>query len=398
LRLNEDGEISNRYLWGPAVDQVLADEQVSSDGQGDYDTDQILWPLGDHQGTVRDLAKVNGSGDTEIVNTYSYDAYGVLLTETAPAVDHLFGFTARPTQTDAGLVNCLNRWYDPIIASWITQDPITFQGGDANLYRYCGNDPVNSVDPSGLFRLFGQEWVMPWSPQASWDIGQNASAYGEAAATAAAGTASGAATGAVAGGLVGGAVGSVAGGVGALPGAGAGATAGGIGGAVSGFIGAALSDGPADAAVRGMRSGYISGVTGGVTGPIAGAIGGSTVGGGTSLTVNGGAAAVAQTGAVVTPAAAHTTAAGVAALSGTAYATGQGGGGDDPGNAREIEELEDQIAELEHRIAEQEYKIDSISGCEYGYGKHDFSKSQQLLQQLLDEMAGLQARLRSLQR
>jgi len=173
LRLNEDGEISNRYLWGPAVDQVLADEQVSSDGQGDYDTDQILWPLGDHQGTVRDLAKVNGSGDTEIVNTYSYDAYGVLLTETAPAVDHLFGFTARPTQTDAGLVNCLNRWYDPIIASWITQDPITFQGGDANLYRYCGNDPVNSVDPSGLawwnpFTWF--DWGIDWSDAVDQEI------------------------------------------------------------------------------------------------------------------------------------------------------------------------------------------------------------------------------------
>jgi len=151
LRLNEDGEISNRYLWGPAVDQILADEQVEwNAGAQDYDIDQILWPLTDHQGTVRDLAEV-GSGDTEIVNTYSYDAYGVLLTETAPAVDHLFGFTARPTQTDAGLINCLNRWYDPVIASWITQDPITFQGGDANLYRYCGNDPVNSVDPSGLY-------------------------------------------------------------------------------------------------------------------------------------------------------------------------------------------------------------------------------------------------------
>jgi len=153
LRLDETQKITNRYLWGPAVDQILADEQVEwNAGAQDYDIDQILWPLTDHQGTVRDLAAVNAiSGDTEIVNTYRYNAYGILLAETAPAVDHLFGFTGRPSQTDAGLVNCLNRWYDPVIASWITQDPITFQGGDANLYRYCGNDPVNSVDPSGLY-------------------------------------------------------------------------------------------------------------------------------------------------------------------------------------------------------------------------------------------------------
>ncbi len=152
LRLDDTEKITNRYLWGPAVDQILADEQVDwNAGAHDYDIDQILWPLTDHQGTVRDLAAVNEiSGDTEIVNTYSYNAYGVLLTETDATVDHRFGFTARPNQTDAGLVNCLNRWYDPVIASWTTQDPITFQGGDANLYRYCGNDPVNFVDPSGL--------------------------------------------------------------------------------------------------------------------------------------------------------------------------------------------------------------------------------------------------------
>ena len=153
LRLNETGEISNRYLWGPAVDQILADEQVEWNAVAEeYDIEQILWPLTDHQGTVRDLAAVNAiSGDTEIVNTYSYNAYGILLAETDPTVEHICGFTGRPSQTEAGLVNCLNRWYDPVIASWITQDPITFQGGDANLYRYCGNDPVNSVDPSGLY-------------------------------------------------------------------------------------------------------------------------------------------------------------------------------------------------------------------------------------------------------
>ena len=134
------------------MDQVLADEQIEwNAGAQDYDIEQILWPLTDHQGTVRDLAAVNAiSGDTEIVNTYRYDTYGVLLAEMDATVDHLFGFTARPTQTDAGLVNCLNRWYDPVIASWTTQDPIGFRGGDANLYRYCGNDPINHVDPNGL--------------------------------------------------------------------------------------------------------------------------------------------------------------------------------------------------------------------------------------------------------
>ena len=60
LRLDDTEKITNRYLWGPAVDQILADEQVDwNAGAHDYDIDQILWPLTDHQGTVRDLAAVN---------------------------------------------------------------------------------------------------------------------------------------------------------------------------------------------------------------------------------------------------------------------------------------------------------------------------------------------------
>ncbi|QJW93260.1 RHS repeat-associated core domain-containing protein [Frigoriglobus tundricola] len=39
--------------------------------------------------------------------------------------------------------------YDPTIGRWLTPDPIGFAGGDANIYRFEGNDPENHVDPSG---------------------------------------------------------------------------------------------------------------------------------------------------------------------------------------------------------------------------------------------------------
>ncbi len=34
---------------------------------------------------------------------------------------------------------------------WLSQDPIGFAAGDANLYRYVGNGATNATDPSGLF-------------------------------------------------------------------------------------------------------------------------------------------------------------------------------------------------------------------------------------------------------
>ena len=43
--------------------------------------------------------------------------------------------------------------YDPTIGRWTTEDPIAFEGGDANLYRYVGNSPTNATDPTGLFQL-----------------------------------------------------------------------------------------------------------------------------------------------------------------------------------------------------------------------------------------------------
>jgi hypothetical protein len=51
--------------------------------------------------------------------------------------------------------------YDPTTGRWISQDPIAFQGGDTNLYRYVGNSPTLGKDPSGL-------WVFPWDPNANW--------------------------------------------------------------------------------------------------------------------------------------------------------------------------------------------------------------------------------------
>jgi hypothetical protein len=45
-------DLSHRYLWGQAVDQILADETVDDGGAED-----VLWPLTDHLNTVRDLAE-----------------------------------------------------------------------------------------------------------------------------------------------------------------------------------------------------------------------------------------------------------------------------------------------------------------------------------------------------
>lgn len=43
------------------------------------------------------------------------------------------------------------RYYSPQFGRFMSEDPIGFNGGDANLYRYVWNSPTNFRDPLGLW-------------------------------------------------------------------------------------------------------------------------------------------------------------------------------------------------------------------------------------------------------
>ena len=88
-----------------------------------------------------------------MIKHVTYDAFGNLTSDSAPAVESLFLFTARPYDADTQLQNNLNRWYDPATGRWISTDPIGFVGNSASLYEYVSNCPAYRVDPLGLEEL-----------------------------------------------------------------------------------------------------------------------------------------------------------------------------------------------------------------------------------------------------
>jgi RHS repeat-associated protein len=132
------GDITHRMLHGPAVDQILAIEEDA--------TGEVLWGLIDHLGSIRDIVDNDGNVENHIV----YDAFGKVVSETAAAVDFLFGFTGRERDEESGLNYHRARYYDTATGRWLSNDPIGFAAGDTNIQRYVGNNPVNYVDPSGL--------------------------------------------------------------------------------------------------------------------------------------------------------------------------------------------------------------------------------------------------------
>jgi RHS repeat-associated protein len=145
-------DLSHRYLWQPGViDQLMADERTYLDNGGIV-TDEVLWALTDQQGTVHDLAKLDAAtGATAVVNHIIRDSFGKVVSETDPSQGSLIGWTGRPVDKATGQQNNLNRWYDPIIAGWMSQDPSGFYGGQTNIYVYCGNSPTNGTDPTGQY-------------------------------------------------------------------------------------------------------------------------------------------------------------------------------------------------------------------------------------------------------
>ena len=144
----EGGRLANRYLHGPLVDQVLADEQVGGAGE----SVAVLWPLTDRLGSVRDLVEYEATRDlASVVQHTTYDAFGRVTSGAESAVDHIFGFTGRETDAESDLFYYRARYYDPAIGQFISEDPAGFAAGDANLRRYVENDPANRVDPTGLY-------------------------------------------------------------------------------------------------------------------------------------------------------------------------------------------------------------------------------------------------------
>ena len=64
------------------------------------------------------------------------------------------------------------RYYDPVSGRFISEDRTGMAGGDANLFRYCGNDPVNRKDPSGADDARYNIWshIYTADHQSLWDI------------------------------------------------------------------------------------------------------------------------------------------------------------------------------------------------------------------------------------
>ena len=85
-----------------------------------------------------------------VANRYAYAPFGLLedSLETLKAVPNAYRFTGREYDPETRLYFYRARYYDPTLARFVSEDPIS-QNGGVNQYAYASSDPINQIDPSG---------------------------------------------------------------------------------------------------------------------------------------------------------------------------------------------------------------------------------------------------------
>jgi len=131
LTLDAKGKVKDRYLWGANQDELIATN------------DQFT--LCDHLGSVRDIVDAGG----KVLNHIEYSAFGKVTKRTGKS-SSVFGYTGKMFDDATGLQWNINRWYDPNVGRWVSEDPVGFRGRDRNFYRYTHNCSISVVDVYGL--------------------------------------------------------------------------------------------------------------------------------------------------------------------------------------------------------------------------------------------------------
>ena len=144
IEFDQAGNWKAMNLYGAGADEIL--------GRYDATLGNLIYKQ-DKQGNVTYVLDPSN----QIVEKYTYDAYGTPTILSAnntqlstSAIGNRFMYTGREWIGELGIYDYRHRYYLPSIGRFLQMDPTGFDAGDMNLFRYCGDDPVDRSDPTGL--------------------------------------------------------------------------------------------------------------------------------------------------------------------------------------------------------------------------------------------------------
>ena len=123
-----------------------------------------------------DVVGIYDSTGAEVV-TYTYDEWGKILSVTGTLAGTIgqinpIRYRGYYYDNETGFYFLRSRYYDPETGRFLNADGYVSTGQDVtgyNMFAYCGNNPVNRCDPSGMFwKKIGNWFKKAWNSVTTW--------------------------------------------------------------------------------------------------------------------------------------------------------------------------------------------------------------------------------------
>ena len=130
---------------------IYANSQVLAQHDGDS-SDDLYFYLHDRLGSVRQIINTT---DGDVVKLYTYNPFGETL-EDQGTLSNPFMFAGQFYDSEISEYYLRARMYDPYISRFTARDPVAGKFEEPltlHAYLYCGNDPINYIDPDGKWAI-----------------------------------------------------------------------------------------------------------------------------------------------------------------------------------------------------------------------------------------------------
>jgi len=150
VELDGTGKLIAAYIHGPGIDEPVA-MMRDENRNGTIEQDEVFVFTRNHLGSIQELTGLDG----KLKQRYRYSAFGETKIEKDDGgrithIENPFAYTGREWTAETGCYYYRARWYCPEQGRFISRDLIGLLGGDTNLFRYVGNNPLSYSDPFGL--------------------------------------------------------------------------------------------------------------------------------------------------------------------------------------------------------------------------------------------------------
>jgi RHS repeat-associated protein len=153
-----------RYTHGGGIDEPLV--MTRSGQRFFYHANEL--------GSITEISDAVGA----VVQAYVYDSFGKIQASRVPLASfaNFYTYTGRELDAETGLYFYRARSYEPGVGRFLQEDLLEgtlLFPGSLNLYPYVVNDPINLVDPYGLYFLYHFAVVTGWLIENAGAIGTN---------------------------------------------------------------------------------------------------------------------------------------------------------------------------------------------------------------------------------